>query len=173
MNLLEATALFLEGKLKTESYYHSLENYNEQEANEAYRNLVRQHPADIKPRNDSDDCEVFDYKDGLVIELHPETMTDENKGKLEVDYAIFDSEEDRKNGYDWNILVDFGDILKPDKYWNIVKEWAVKARANSEQREKEATRGEQNKESAINELVNKSGLSRERVLELINIIKSK
>lgn len=120
-SLVEATMLALQGKLKTEGYNNGRYVENDPESEEALLNLIKNHPVDIVPVYDEANCTIFKYKD-YFIELRPETMTDENEGTLEMDFAVFENENDLNTDYNLNVYSEYWDILDTEKYWSFVKD---------------------------------------------------
>lgn len=72
---------------------------------------------------------AFQYED-LFVELRTETLTDES-GNLEMDFVVFESEEDMNTDYELNIVNDYYNIENPQKYWEYVKDIINNARENT------------------------------------------
>ena len=123
-NLVEATMLALQGKLKVESYRNGRYVEDDPESKKALLNLIKNHPEDIVPLNHDDFCTVFKYK-GYFVELRPETMTDENKGELQMDFVVFENEKDLNTDYELNVCNEYSNILDAKQYWNFVKDCIV------------------------------------------------
>ena len=64
-------------------------------------------------------CGCFKYKD-LYIELREETITDIN-GIYEMDYAVFENEEDMNTDYELNIMTDYMSIENAIEFWQYLK----------------------------------------------------
>lgn len=62
---------------------------------------------------------AFKYE-GLYIELRPETMF-ENADDIEMDFAIFETEEDMNTDYELNLGVGFFGIKSAYNFWKYVK----------------------------------------------------
>lgn len=128
MKLEEATRLALQGKL--------VEGFEEEEKyDKEIDTVLKNFPADFE-RIDDDQC--FKYKN-IFVELRPETVTDVNDVP-EMDFAVFETEEDMNTDYEQNIGVDYWDISNPEAYWNYVKSYceAVLDRLNNKEVKTEA-----------------------------------
>ena len=105
------------------------------------------------------------------------SVTVYSKDEIIQDFDIYDNMEEldyqEKTGEDMRIGIGEGaNALNPDEFWNTVKKCVKSCRDDYARYEREETEKKTNKENAINELVSKSGLSREQVLELVDKIKS-
>lgn len=74
-------------------------------------------PDDIKYLSDY----AYTYK-GLFIEIRPDTIfVEEDANIVEMDFAIFRTEEDMNTDYETNIATDYYSMLSPVRYWEAVK----------------------------------------------------
>ena len=101
---------------KTESFVDG--RYAEDVYTEQIDNVLKNYPKDVTCLDD-DQC--FKYKD-LYVELRPETTTDVNDVP-EMDFVVFETEEDMNTDYEQNIGVDYYDISDANKYWQYVKDY--------------------------------------------------
>ncbi len=166
--LVEATVLALTGKLKNEGYRNGRYVENDPESEEALKNLRKNHPSDIIQLG-GDDSDIFKYKD-YFIELRPETTVDDNEGTLEMDFAVFENEDDMGTDYDLNICNDYADTLNPAKYWSFVKKCIEDSVEHMKTRDAEMKEKQKAYDDALNKLINASGLSKDDVLQLVNAI---
>ena len=166
--LVEATMLALTGKLKNEGYRNGRYVENDPESEEALKNLRKSHPSDIIQLG-GDGSDTFKYKD-YFIELRPETTVDDNEGTLEMDFVVFENEDDMGTDYDLNICNDYADILHLAKYWSFVKKCIEDNVKNMKTRDAEKKKKKKAYDDALNKLINASGLSKDDVLQLVNAI---
>lgn len=64
-------------------------------------------------------CDCYKYKN-VYVELREETITDIN-GIYEMDYAVFETEEDMNNDYELNIMTDYMAIENAIEFWQDLK----------------------------------------------------
>ena len=86
--------------------------YNEEEL---LNKIFEQKPKEIEYLG----CNAFKYRD-LFIELRPETYCTENEIP-EIDFAIFETEEDMNTDYELNLGVGFFGMKPAYNFWRYVK----------------------------------------------------
>lgn len=119
--LTEATMRALQGKLNEGWTADGRDCWDvyEKELNA----LVKNAPDTFKPYGEYN----FIYTPkNVYVALRPETLTDENDGKPEMDFVIFATADDMTSDYDSNIGIDWQDISDPEKYWEYVAKYADK-----------------------------------------------
>lgn len=119
--LTEATMRALQGKLNEGWTADGRDCWDvyEKELNA----LVKNAPDTFKPYGEYN----FIYTPkNVYVALRPETLTDENDGKPEMDFVIFATADDMISDYDSNIGIDWQDISDPEKYWEYVAKYANK-----------------------------------------------
>lgn len=64
-------------------------------------------------------CDCYKYKN-VYVELREETITDIN-GNYEMDYAVFETEEDMNTDYELNIMTDYMSIENAKEFWQYLQ----------------------------------------------------
>lgn len=91
-----------------------------QDKEKLYDNIFENAPLDFKYFGGS----TFIYK-GLFVELREDTikMYEEDNYYFQMDFAIFETEEDLNTDYDLNIGVGYYEMQPYEEYWNYVRNY--------------------------------------------------